>query len=72
MCLRTPQAWVIWAIRVRRSSTQSTVDEAFRNQIGDLGFPADLLTAGSNFLPFVTPEAVQLYNDFEKAPYAAL
>ena len=26
----------------------------------------------SNFLPSVTPEAVQLYSDFEKALYAAL
>jgi CubicO group peptidase (beta-lactamase class C family) len=26
----------------------------------------------SNFLPFVTPEAVQLYNDFERSVYAAL
>jgi methyl acetate hydrolase len=26
----------------------------------------------SNFLPFVTPEAVQLYGDFERALYAAL
>jgi hypothetical protein len=26
----------------------------------------------SNFLPFVTPEAVKLYNDFERAVYAAL
>jgi hypothetical protein len=26
----------------------------------------------SNFLPFVTPEAVTLYNDFEKALYASL
>jgi methyl acetate hydrolase len=26
----------------------------------------------SNFLPFVTPEAVALYNDFERALYAAL
>jgi methyl acetate hydrolase len=26
----------------------------------------------SNFLPFVTPEAVTLYNDFERALYAAL
>jgi CubicO group peptidase (beta-lactamase class C family) len=26
----------------------------------------------SNFLPFVTPEAMKLYNDFEKALYAAL
>src|SRR5437763_4310277 len=26
----------------------------------------------SNFLPFVTPEAVKLYNDFEKALYASL
>jgi CubicO group peptidase (beta-lactamase class C family) len=109
---------------------QSTVDEAFRNQIGDLEFPADLPTADpastcafrvgpgykwgyglllntadipgmrrawsgawaglcntqfwvdrsagvcasiySNFLPFVTPEAVQMYTDFEKALYAAL
>ena len=25
-----------------------------------------------NFLPFVTPEALQLYNDFERALYAAL
>jgi CubicO group peptidase (beta-lactamase class C family) len=109
---------------------QSTVDEAFRNQIGDLEFPADLPTADpasscdfrtgpgykwgyglllntadipgmrrawsgawaglcntqfwidrtsgvcasiySNFLPFATPEAVAMYNDFEKALYAAL
>jgi CubicO group peptidase (beta-lactamase class C family) len=26
----------------------------------------------SNFLPFVTPEAVRMYNDFERALYAAL
>ena len=26
----------------------------------------------SNFLPFITPEAVQLYYDFERALYAAL
>jgi hypothetical protein len=26
----------------------------------------------SNFLPFVTPEAVKLYNDFERSLYAAL
>jgi CubicO group peptidase (beta-lactamase class C family) len=26
----------------------------------------------SNFLPFVTPEAVKLYNDFERSVYAAL
>ena len=26
----------------------------------------------SNFLPFVTPEAVRLYNDFERALYASL
>ena len=26
----------------------------------------------SNFLPFVTPEAVKLYNDFEKALYTSL
>ncbi len=108
----------------------STVDEAFRNQIGDLDFPAELLTADpassctfragpgfkwgyglllntadipgmrrawsgawaglcntqfwidrtagvcasiySNFLPFVTPEAVAMYNDFERALYASL
>jgi hypothetical protein len=53
------------------------VDEAFRNQIGDLEFPADLPTADpassySNFLPFVTPEAVAMYSDFEKALYATL
>jgi methyl acetate hydrolase len=109
---------------------QATVDEAFRNQIGDLDFPADLPTADpasscafhagpgykwgyglllntadipgmrrawsgawaglcntqfwidrttgvcgsiySNFLPFVTPEAVTMYNDFERALYASL
>jgi CubicO group peptidase (beta-lactamase class C family) len=109
---------------------QSTVDEAFRNQIGDLEFPANLPTADpasscdfrvgpgykwgyglllntadipgmrrawsgawaglcntqfwidrtsgvcasiySNFLPFVTPEAATMYNDFEKALYATL
>jgi methyl acetate hydrolase len=109
---------------------QATVDEAFRNQIGDLDFPADQPTADpassctfgagpgfkwgyglllntadipgmrrawsgawaglcntqfwidrttgicgsiySNFLPFVTPEAVTLYNDFERALYASL
>ena len=107
--------------RILRSST---VDEAFRNQIGDLDFPAELSTVDpastcihtrapassgatgccstprtsracegpgpepgpgcatpssgwtartgicgtiySNFLPFVTPEAVELYNDFER------
>ena len=26
----------------------------------------------SNFLPFVTPEAFALYNDYERALYAAL
>jgi methyl acetate hydrolase len=109
---------------------QSTVDEAFSNQIGDLEFPADLPTADpasscdfragpgykwgyglllntadipgmrrawsgawaglcnthfwvdrtagicasiySNFLPFVTPEAMTMYNDFERALYASL
>jgi methyl acetate hydrolase len=109
---------------------QSTEDEAFSNQIGDLEFPADLPTADpasscdfqagpgyewghglllntsdipdmrrawseawaglcntqfwvdrttavcgsiySNFLPFVTPEAVTMYNDFERALYASL
>jgi len=109
---------------------QATVDEAFRNQIGDLDFPAVLPAADpaascafqagpgykwgyglllntadipgmrrawsgawaglcntqfwidrtsgicgsiySNFLPFVTPEAVTLYNDFERALYASL
>ena len=109
---------------------QSTVDEAFRNQIGDLDFPAEIPTfdpaasgtlamgpgykwgyglvlnthdipgmrrawsgawAGlcnthfwvdrttgicasiySNLLPFVTPEAFELYQDFERALYAAL
>jgi len=109
---------------------QETVDAAFRNQIGDLDFPADLPTADpvsscdfhagtgykwgyglllntadipgmrrawsgswaglcnthfwvdrtagvcasiySNFLPFVTPEAVTMYNDFERALYASL
>jgi len=113
--------------RILRSST---VDEAFRNQIGDLDFPAELatvdpastcdFTAGpgfkwgyglllntsdipgmrrawsgawaglcntqfwvdrttgicgsiySNFLPFVTPEAVKLYNDFERTLYTSL
>ena len=109
---------------------QETVDAAFRNQIGDLDFPAEIptfdpastatLTMGpgfkwgyglvlntqdlpgmrrawsgawaglcnthfwvdrttgicasiySNFLPFVTPEAFTLYQDFERALYAAL
>jgi len=109
---------------------QSTVDEAFANQIGDLDFPADCPTADpvstcdftagpgfkwgyglllntsdlpgmrrawsgawaglcnthfwvdrtsgvcgsiySNFLPFVTPEAMTMYNDFELALYASL
>jgi len=109
---------------------QQTVDAAFRNQIGDLDFPAEIPTADpassgplamgpgnkwgyglllntedipgrrrawsgawaglcnthfwvdrttgvtasiySNFLPFVTPEALQLYYDFERALYAAL
>ena len=109
---------------------QPTVDEAFRNQIGDLDFPAEIPTfdpaasetlalgpglkwgyglllntedqpgmrrawsgawAGlcnthfwvdrttgvcasiySNMLPFVTPEALTLYQDFERALYAAL
>jgi methyl acetate hydrolase len=109
---------------------QSTVDAAFRNQIGELDFPGELPTADpavsctfragpgckwgyglllstadipgrrrawsggwgglcntqfwidrttgicasiySNFLPFVTPEAVKLYNDFENALYASL
>jgi len=107
-----------------------TVDDAFRNQIGELDFPAEIPTfdpasthtlalgpgykwgyglllntadipgmrrawsgawAGlcntqfwidrttgvcgsiySNFLPFVTPEAVTMYNDFERALYASL
>ena len=107
-----------------------TVDDAFRNQIGELDFPAEIptfdpasthtlalgpgykwgyglllntqdmpgmrrawsgawaglcnthfwvdRTAGvcasiySNFLPFVTPEALALYQDFERALYAAL
>jgi CubicO group peptidase (beta-lactamase class C family) len=107
-----------------------TVDEAFRNQIGELDFPAEIPTADpassgslalgpgykwgyglllntqdtpgmrrawsgawaglcnthfwvdrtagvcasiySNFLPFVTPEALALYEDFERALYAAL
>ena len=109
---------------------QSTVDEAFTNQIGELDFPAELPTSDpaatcefnagpgfkwgyglllntsdfpgmrrawsgawaglcntqfwvdrttgvtgaiySNFLPFVTPEAMKLYNDFELALYASL
>ena len=109
---------------------QETVDDAFRNQIGDLDFPAEIPTfdpaasctvalgpglkwgyglllntedqpgmrrawsgawAGlcnthfwvdrttgitasiySNFLPFVTPEAFALCQDFERALYAAL
>jgi CubicO group peptidase (beta-lactamase class C family) len=109
---------------------QSTVDAAFRNQIGDLDFPAELPTADpaasctfragpgfkwgyglllnaadlpgmrrawsgawaglcnthfwvdrttdicasiySNFLPFGTPEAIALYNDFERTLYASL
>jgi len=109
---------------------QSTVDEAFTNQIGDLDFPASCPTADpastcdfaagpgfkwgyglllntadlpgmrrawsgawaglcntqfwvdrtsgvcgsiySNFLPFVTPEAMTMYNDFERALYASL
>ncbi len=113
--------------RILRSST---VDDAFRNQIGDLDFPAALSTADpastcdftagpgfkwgyglllntsdipgmrrawsgawaglcntqfwvdrttgicgsiySSFLPFVTPEAVKLYNDFERTLYASL
>src|SRR6201994_2978016 len=107
-----------------------TVAEAFRNQIGDLDFPAECPTADpvsscdfsagpgfkwgyglllntldlagmrrawsgawaglcnthfwvdrttgvcgsiySNFLPFVTPEAFGMYNDFERALYASL
>ena len=107
-----------------------TVDAAFRNQIGDLDFPAEIATADpassgplavgpgykwgyglllntedepgrrrawtgawaglcnthfwvdrtagvcasvySNFLPFLTPQALQLYTDFERALYAAL
>jgi methyl acetate hydrolase len=107
-----------------------TVAKAFRNQIGDLDFPAEIPTADpasssplamgpgnkwgyglllntedipgrrrawsgawaglcnthfwvdrttgicasiySNFLPFVTPEALALYYDFEQALYAAL
>jgi CubicO group peptidase (beta-lactamase class C family) len=109
---------------------ESTVDEAFSNQIGDLDFPAECPTADpasscdfsagpgfkwgyglllntsdipgmrrawsggwaglcnthfwvdrttgvcgsiySNFLPFVTPEAYTMYNDFERALYASL
>ena len=109
---------------------QSTVDEAFTNQIGELDFPAECPTADpvsscdfsagpgfkwgyglllntldlagmrrawsgswaglcnthfwvdrttgvcgsiySNFLPFVTPEAFGMYNDFERALYASL
>jgi CubicO group peptidase (beta-lactamase class C family) len=107
-----------------------TVDEAFRNQIGDLGFPAEIPTADpassgplnlgpgykwgyglllntadqpgrrragsgtwaglfnthfwidrtsgicaaiySSSLPFITPEALQLYLDYETALYAAI
>ena len=107
-----------------------TVAKAFRNQIGDLEFPAEIATADpassgplalgpgykwgyglllntedqpgrrrawsgswaglcnthfwvdrmtgicasiySNFLPFITPEALDLYTDFERALYAAL
>jgi methyl acetate hydrolase len=107
-----------------------TVAKAFRNQIGDLDFPAEIRTADpassgpfalgpgykwgyglllntedipgrrragsgswaglcnthfwvdrmtgicasiySNFLPFITPEALSLYGDFEEALYAAL
>jgi CubicO group peptidase (beta-lactamase class C family) len=89
-----------------------TVADAFRNQIGELDFPAEIPTfdpastntlalgpgykwsgawAGlcnthfwvdrttgvcasiySNSLPFVTPEALALYQDFERALYAAL
>ena len=106
------------------------MDEAFRNQIGELDFPAEIPTADpassgslalgpgykwgyglllntqdtpgmrrawsgawaglcnthfwvdrtagvcasiySNFLPFVTPEALALYEDFERSLYAAL
>jgi methyl acetate hydrolase len=109
---------------------QSTVDEAFSNQIGDLDFPSEIPSADpastcelnlgpgfkwgyglllntsdipgmrrawsgawaglcnthfwvdrttgvcgsiySNFLPFVTPEALKMYNDFERALYASL
>jgi len=109
---------------------QSTVDEAFRNQIGDLDVPAEISSADpastcelnlgpgfkwgygrllntsdipgmrrawsgawaglcnthfwvdrttgvcgsiySNFLPFVTPEALTMYNDFERVLYASL
>jgi methyl acetate hydrolase len=109
---------------------QSTVDEAFRNQIGDLDFPAEIPTADpassyevnlgpgfkwgyglllntsdipgmrrawsgawaglcnthfwvdpasgvcgsiySNFLPFAPPEALKMYQDFERALYASL
>ncbi len=109
---------------------QDTVDAAFRNQIGDLDFPAEIPTADpaasctlalgpglkwgyglllntedqpgmrrawsgawaglcnthfwvdrttgicasiySNLLPFVTPEAFALYQDFERTLYAAL
>jgi CubicO group peptidase (beta-lactamase class C family) len=109
---------------------QSTVDEAFRNQIGGLDFPAEIPSADpastcelnlgpgfkwgyglllntsdipgmrrawsgawaglcnthfwvdrstgvcgsiySNFLPFVTPEALTMYNDFERVLYASL
>jgi methyl acetate hydrolase len=109
---------------------QDTVDAAFRNQIGDLDFPAEIATADpassgpftlgpgykwgyglllntkdvpggrragtgawaglcnthfwvdrtagvcasiySNFLPFITPEALALYADFEQALYAGL
>jgi methyl acetate hydrolase len=109
---------------------QSTVDEAFRNQIGDLDFPAEIPSADpastcelnlgpgfkwgyglllntsdipgmrrawsgawaglcnthfwvdrttgvcgsiySNFLPFATPEALKMYNDFERVLYASL
>jgi methyl acetate hydrolase len=108
---------------------ESTVRAAFTNQIGDLGFPAEIPTADpaasgalalgpgykwgyglllnssdipgarragsgawaglcnthfwvdpdsgicasiySNFLPFITPPALQLYGDFEQALYAA-
>ena len=32
----------------------------------------DALPIYSNFLPFVTPEAMTMYNDFERALYASL
>lgn len=56
---------------------ESTVDAAFTNQIGDLDVRRSSARAGiaggiyTQFLPFVTPEAIKMYQDFETALYAS-